>query len=494
MKKKILLALAIMAMLVFVISLSVGAVDVSEDEVSYTLTKGATEAENTAKINASNKGKSFTDTVINIPAYIEYEGEKYYVTGTTAHNVFEGANVTEVYFDPQCQVTAIQAYVFKNCKSLTTVVLPANLEAIGKQSFFGCSLLTALYLPDSLKSIGYNDDGTVPARGNNDNDKPNAFYSCNNLYFVNELGQTERPDVWYAPTSLEKICGEAFKLLVNLNPTMVFGENFKRLESGYTFANKNGGPVYTLIFKSDLTAEDCLFMLACETKNRNIYFTHPNVKDLSHITYDQGYKKDTPTGDIYLCAVNEAYTMEGTANGADPTYTKLENGFTHVMETEGVGVHYDNYYEMGYVVNACFCGSEICASQATLEPVFENRGYSVPAFEGAEMALIQGIKVNRDALSALGTDVDFGLVIDVNTGNEAYSPLENGAVIRSLYNNPYDYFDIKLSGIPSAHADTLIVVCGYVKIGDKAYYIDNGTTAQVVTGVSYNSLKGVVEE
>ena len=490
MKKKFLLTLAICALLVFAISLSVSAVDVIEDEVSYTLTKGATEEQNTALINASNKGKSFTDTVINIPAYIEYEGEKYYVTDTTAHNVFEGSNISEIYFDPGCQIKAIKAYVFKNCASLKTVVLPANLEAIGQQSFFGCALLTALYLPDSLKSIGYNDSGALVSGGNSDNDKPNAFYGCRSLFFVNELGQIERPDVWYAPSSLERICGEAFKLLENMNPTMVFGENFKKLENGYAIANKNGGPVYTIIFKADFTAEDAVFVLTCETKNRNIYFTHPNVKDTSFISYDQGWKNDSPNGNLYFCSVNEAYTMKGTASGSSqPTFTKLENGFTHVSEKSSVGAYYSNYFEKGYSLSACYCGSEFCESEATLSPVFEDRGYSIANFDGSELAAIQGVKINRDALDTLGTDIDFGVVVDVNTSGVEYSPLANGALKYSLTNSPYDYFDVKVVGIPHEYADLAIVFCAYLQINGRVFYLDKGLTLDTVIGTSYNSLK-----
>jgi hypothetical protein len=88
------------------------------------------------------------------------------------------------------------------------------------------------------------------------------------------------------------------------------------------------------------------------------------------------------------------------------------------VEKENAGVEYKDYFDKGFSLNACYCGSKIHASDtATLEPVFVSRGLSVPTFEGAKAAVTQGIKVNRAALAML-TSVDFGLVVDVNVSKQ----------------------------------------------------------------------------
>lgn len=489
MKKKIILTLTVVALFVFVLSLSVSAVSYVDDEVSYTLTEGATEEENTATIN-NHKSKQFTNPVITIPAYIEYEGEKYYVTDANSNTTFEGTNLKEVYFDPDCRITRLRNFAFKNCKSLTKIVLPSQLEKIHWQAFFGCNKLTALYLPDTITEIGYNEDGT-PGKNYN-NEKVGAFFGCSSLYFLNSLDETTKPTVWYAPANLTKLSGEGFKEITTLNPVMVFGENFIKLERGYVFANKNANAsAITLIFKGDFTQEGAMFQLCCEMKNRNMYFTHPNVQDTSFFTYDQYYFKDAPTADIYFCSNQTAYTMKGTAAGSSaPTYTEI--AFAHTIEKENVGVYYSNYFEKGYILNACYCGEELCAATATLDPVFTSRGVSVPTFEGAQAAVTQGIKVNREALNKL-EGVDFGLVVDVNLFGEAYCPISSGATTQSLLDREYDYFDIKVSGIPAEYCDTAIVFCAYVSVGDEIFYLDDGATYKTVTGVSYNSLKGKVQ-
>lgn len=335
MKKNIILALVITALLVCIFAVSVSAAKVTYDEVSYTVTQGETEAENTATING-HKGKQFTDTVINVPAFVTDEnGVKYYVSGMDA-SAFESTNATEVYFDPDCTITALGTYCFKNCKSLTKVQLPSKLETLGGQAFNGCSALTALYLPDTLRVI---EDGTS---------KNYAFTGCSNLYFVNELGATEKPTVWYAPAALEEINGEALKELNKLNEVMVFGENLTKITNGYAFADKNSKSEITLVFKGDFTEEGAIFMISCEYKTRNIHFTHENVKDTSALTYDTSWKGDTPKANVYFHSSQTAYTMDGTAKDSNaPKYTEVL--FTHLAAQPSEMVD-------GVEMAVCYCG------------------------------------------------------------------------------------------------------------------------------------------
>ena len=488
MKKKIIFTLTVLALLVFVLSLSVSAATYKDGEVSYTLTEGETEDDNVATIN-NHKGKIFATTVITIPAYIEYEGEKYYVTDSNVTNCFESTNLTEVYFDPDCRITRMRNHAFKNCKSLTTVVLPSKLEKIHWQAFSGCSNLTAVYLPDTVTEIGYHEDGRIGQTTNNE--KIGAFLGCSKLYFVNKLGETEKPNVWYAPASLEKLSGDSLKEITTLNSIIVFGENFTKFERGFALANKNtSAPTITLIFKADFTQEGAIFELCCEHKNRNMYFTHQNVKNTSIFSYNLGYVKDSPTANIYFCSSQSAYTINGTVSGSSAPAFK-EISFVHTVAEENVGAYYNNYFEKGYSISACYCGREICATTATLAPVFVSRGLSVPTFDGAQAAVTQGIKVDRVALGKL-VGVDFGLVVDVNVSGEAYCPISNGAISQSLMDSEHDYFDIKVSGIPSEFCDTAIVFCAYVSVDGEIYYLNDGATSKTVTGESYNSLKGRV--
>jgi len=61
-------------------------------------------------------------------------------------------------------VTAIDAYAFANCSSLTGITLPDGLTSIGSQAFYQCSNLASLTIPASIQTVG-----------------SGAFWSCGNL-------------------------------------------------------------------------------------------------------------------------------------------------------------------------------------------------------------------------------------------------------------------------------------------------------------------------
>ena len=422
-----------------------------------------------------------------IPEYIVYDGEKYYVTDMD-ENAFMGSNITSITFDSDCRITVIRSFSFKDCKSLKSIVLPAKLEEIKCQSFYGCSVLEAVYLPDTLKIIGRREDGSIGGRYPNSNVKDGAFALCSKLYFVNELGETEKPDVWYAPTSLEEISGEAFKEINTINRVMVFGENFHRFYRGYAIAHKDAKFDRVFVFKGDFTREGSVFQLACEMKRMDIYFTHPNVKDRDFLTYDDYYRKNTPNAVIHFCSSGIAYSLANTKSDGDVVYTSVEGGTKHFVENKNVAVTYNNYFENGSYMDACYCGHKIVQAESKAPALFEHRGYSVPENGDRGYFVTQGIKVDREMLALLGEDVDFGVVVSVNVNGTSYKPLESGATSLSLIDSEYSFFDIKISDIPSAYIDTAIVFCGYIRVGESVSYLDGGATYTEVVGISYNAI------
>ena len=50
-------------------------------------------------------------------------------------------------------MTALPAYLFSGCASLTRVVLPEGLQEIGRGVFQGCSRLLELIIPRSVTAI-----------------------------------------------------------------------------------------------------------------------------------------------------------------------------------------------------------------------------------------------------------------------------------------------------------------------------------------------------
>ena len=68
-------------------------------------------------------------------------------------------------------VTSIGNYAFHGCSSLTEITIPKGVTSIGSSAFYGCSSLTSIILPSTLTSIGNG-----------------AFSSCSSLKAFNGEG------------------------------------------------------------------------------------------------------------------------------------------------------------------------------------------------------------------------------------------------------------------------------------------------------------------
>ncbi len=92
--------------------------------------------------------------------------------GTTSSVFVGGSQQTQrntlMYLFIGNNVSSIGNYAFVNCRSLTSINLPANLSSIGSSAFSNCPSLTSVNIPESVSSIG-----------------SSAFNSCYSLTSIN---------------------------------------------------------------------------------------------------------------------------------------------------------------------------------------------------------------------------------------------------------------------------------------------------------------------
>ena len=99
----------------------------------------------------TGKGDKYSG-IVEIPASITYEGEKYSVTSIEGYAFYKCSGLTSVTIPES--VTSIGYEAFNNCSGLKSVTIPESVTSIDTDAFSGCSSLTSITIPNSVTSIG----------------------------------------------------------------------------------------------------------------------------------------------------------------------------------------------------------------------------------------------------------------------------------------------------------------------------------------------------
>lgn len=109
--------------------------------------------QNYAEVTSSNNDDNYTQSEINIPASITWNGKKYPVT-SLGSSCFDGcSSLTSVNIPSS--VTSLGENCFRNCKKLAAITIPSSVTSLGKSCFYNCSSLTSVNIPSSVTSLGY---------------------------------------------------------------------------------------------------------------------------------------------------------------------------------------------------------------------------------------------------------------------------------------------------------------------------------------------------
>ena len=162
-------------------------------------------------------------------------------------------------------------------------------------------------------------------------------------------------------------------------------------------------------------------------------------------------------------------------------------------------------YANGYLAPGCAqyncarCLNEEGYYEEETEPLMVSLGYSVSEF-GDTVSMTQGYYINEEAFLAYKVvcpNLTYGIISIGNASGEGVAPLtvNEGVITNSVVGYHYNFgtfinnfFDIKVNGITDKTANSTIAFCAYIYDGSKFGYVDNGTIAETVIGVSYNSI------
>lgn len=514
MKKKIVLMLAVVCILAFVMSLSAFAAATDEFGTVETI-EGMSEK---SAFGDDGRADTFKSRVVLFDGTEYHTYPAYYIFKNSVNTSADFTEISAKTGVSYNKTLLIRVEVPMNVKtvdssmrstsSIVYIHLPETLTSIGRDNFHGCSGLKYINVPKSCTTIG-----------------PYGLNGCSSLEVL-DLTEAE---------SLKSI--QQNNLGGSKITSLVFPEGFE------TFAGISCSTLKELVFPNSTKSIGVIQSAAFET-----FIVPESVTSLGNKTFDYcpKIKKVTIPRGVASIVIGTNPTFFGTtlSNLKEIVYTGSESDAIVAELKKAVpkatitfANHCDIYYggdhEEGVILNSCQsgCGRECgivellenpqhdlkrditfgekgyfsniavyeCCSvckTATIDesiaPVFEFRGYSKSTFADT-LSIAQGYFINHEAVSAYrkyAPSFDFGVLITVNSGTDAFVPDFNGEnVIVPKFNISANYYiDIKVTGIPTSKADSLIVVCLYANDGEDTFFLENGVTTDKVTGFSYNSI------
>ena len=501
MKKKILLALAIVSMLVCLFAITSSATNV--DGIYYTFSES--NGVNTATVNTKNE-KNCTLEIVNIPETVEYNGKTYTVNkieSSAFGNVSESsANQTIKEVTIPKTIAGIGAHAFRNCKSLEKVtILASNGDfTFSNAEFMYCS---GLKVVDMSQSTGLTDIGS------------NAFTFCTNLETV------------HLPKGLKNISGNAFSSLSKLT-TVTFPSSLEKISGKQAFSSTgltnvrlpNGlemlgnnifqaSKVETVIIPSTVTSvgEHC-FNNAKSLKY--VIIANPDVTNYHNYMF---YESSI---DLIFFAGTEANARTFAGRLSKATFTNFVS-YDDYLKNQDVSSYKDTIVygtrncECGELANdevqfqftdyltvmkdavSCDCGKTTVVE--TYAPIMEFVGYSAK-IDGDKICA--GYTINQESLKVFnertGKTLTFGVTAAiVAEGTTQYQSVKsdlsaNGTAIVAKVDSEYVGFDFILSGFTAEYYETNLVIGAFVYDGAKIIYVDLGGCNEYATPFTFNAV------
>lgn len=523
MKKKIILALSLVAILSCLFALVISAAEV--DGIYYDL-KGSGE-DAYAIVNAQNRANCKIENVV-IPDTIEVGGVTYKVTGITS-SAF-GSTAAEASNNQFIKTIVIGAYVesighhaFRNLSYLTSVTVNnykasnpikmsnaefynskalvsfdasnAKIIQFGEYCFQGCSALSDIKYPATLEVIG--------AR---------CFYDCKSLTngdfshtklreihswaFGTNSGNSPQITKYILPKTLKSIGNNCFQS--NPFTSFVLPPNLESMSNhvfGYCYFDFISIPAISDFSKIDSTI---------------FHDARPNVVIYGGVNYADLMGK--------VSALKNYSVLPFEQYDPSQTYTRtIFYGATTCSECNGLlgeeSFKYENLVTEMKVSTACtHCGNEDVKER--FGSVFNVLGYSKSNINGV-CSIVLGFKVNKSALEKYNEMfpeaqlTEFGvLASSVANVKDGVAFDENGAlpgVLSAKIGRTHDgglvvanvFFQIKVSGLEengttadgTSYLDAELNMSAYALVGDSIVYFGaDGCGTALGSSISYNAI------
>lgn len=430
-------------------------------------------------------------------------------------------------------VTSFGTDVFNTCTKLKTATLPSNLTSIPLYTFYRCSSLERFDMSDNVTYIGqyafYQCESLGPVYlsknietiYSNGSYKQGAFQSCGNLYFVNNPGDTEKPDIYFFPESLTSLGGATLKNSANLNPTLVFPANMVNLDDdGWNFGNVAQTYTRNIVFLG--VVDELKF--ANENKNTNFYFVNPSVTSetlkltLNHSQVPNNcFAYVCSDGKVAQLGKEISWTADNYSHITDPngrrqteatcTLPKMVADYcfcgkfiegTQVTDGDPLGHDFGKEYyvfttltEYGKTCRDCERCKEFTEEIAHDKTVLTDIGYSVKDFgtESGSASFTSGYFIDRELLAKYedtkGVAVKFGVAFNSYSSFNFDGTL-NSFALKADISSSHDAFTYKVNYGDDSRLDAQIVIGVYAYENDTISFIN--AKDGVFTPVSYNSL------
>ena len=443
--------------------------------------------------------------------------------------MFMNTALTEVVLPDSC--TVISTSAFKGCASLVSITIPAgftliddyafqNCKALASVNFLGnaaekavidtavfenCSALTTLAIPEGVTTLG---NCVCKSAGIEVLSLPTTLttVSGGEHFYRTKLTTV----IGLENTKLTSISSSMFRGLsswkadvVRLPDTVKTIGQYGMADCGasvfilgtgvetiYTEAFVNCSKVVAYYIPETITSIGSSAFRNNINKNFKIFVTGSDATYIDAVKASASITTDAITYETYI-ANTEAYeTGMYVVTGVNKCVAFNDGKHTWSGKDE---IAMNGYFETIIVGDSCVVCSSVEA-KSTIAPLFVSMGISAKTF-GADIGLVQGYQINRDAIDAYKAyvpDFNFGVLAYANIDGTAVAPKPgDDKVVDVVFDNAVNsYIEVKVTGIPADFYGTPVVFCIYATEGDKFYYLDNGNTTETIVGSSYNEYVG----